>query len=372
MMTSIKILKEPESVLLVGPRGPSVGVGKALLTCCSEDSPRRHPPGPPQTVTDAATGRGTEPPGADRETDRARRSGQNVVDTPESTCRAEAAHGWARGRKCALHSTVYKGQGGALGEEGAHTGVQPLPTPQLRVPASPARAGDMGFMEDSGPPTPPSGWVRDSLSSLCSPPRLHSGPTGGSTPPGFTGDHFPPPPGPTQSPPTDSTPHLSSPLCQTQHVGQEPFTHHLSTARIKPSEQAQRSQVTSSISQYLPPTVPEAPGRQLRQHACLAPPETLRLHTASLLQARLTACGPRSTAVSCLIHVLGASKRVGGCGTPVISERARNPEGQDRGLGATFTGGCHRAPPGPGKWHRWMGGDVQVRTSSRPQTELLG
>lgn len=24
------------------------------------------------------------------------------------------------------------------------------------------------------------------------------------------------------------------------------------------------------------------------------------------------------------------------------------------------------------KWHRWMGGDFQVRTSSRPQTELLG
>ena len=188
MMTSIKILKEPESALLVGPGGPSVGIGKALLTCCSEDSPRQHPPGPPQTVTDAATGRGTEPPGVDRETDppgadretdppranretnRARRSGQNVVDMPESTCRAEAAHGWARGQKCALHSTVYKGQGGALGEEGAHMGVQPLPTPQLRVPASPACAGDVGFTEDSGPPTPPSGWVRDSLSSLRPPP----------------------------------------------------------------------------------------------------------------------------------------------------------------------------------------------------------
>ena len=103
-------------------------------------------------------------------------------------------------------------------------------------------------------------------------PCLHPGPTGGSAPPGFTRDRFPPPPGPTPSPSTDSTPRLSTLLCQTQHVGQEPFTRHLSNACIKPREQAQRSQATSCITQHLPPTLPEAPGRQLRQHACVAPP----------------------------------------------------------------------------------------------------
>ena len=68
-------------------------------------------------------------------------------------------------RECtALHSL--QRAGGTLGEEGAHAGVQPLPAPQLGAPATPVRAGGMEFTEDNGPPTPPSGQIRDSLSSF--------------------------------------------------------------------------------------------------------------------------------------------------------------------------------------------------------------
>ena len=68
-------------MLLVGPGGPSVGIGEALLTRGSEDSPHWHPPGPPQTVTDAATGRDRATRSRQREprragTDRTTRSPQ--------------------------------------------------------------------------------------------------------------------------------------------------------------------------------------------------------------------------------------------------------------------------------------------------------
>ena len=391
-------------MLLVGPGGPIVGVGEALLTCSSKDSPRRHPPGPPQRVAGAdrdrttrnrerqnhrepteteppradreteppgadrdrttrnqerqnhpepreteppgadrdrttrnqerqnhpepteteppGTNRETEPPGADRDrttrsrqrqnhpepterqnhpepteteppgtnreteplepteteppgTDRemtqARRSGQSMDGHARINLQSRGSPWLGEGPECALHSTVYKGQGAPWGRKGPTrvcSPFQPLSSgPQQplcvqeawssqRTMALPPRPQDR-----SGTPFPP--FVL---------PCLHSGPTGGSAPPGFTRDHFPPPPGPTPSPPTDSTPRLSTLLCQTQHVGQEPFTCQLSNARIKPREQAQRSQATSCITQHLPPTLLEAPGHQLRQHACAAPP----------------------------------------------------------------------------------------------------
>ena len=47
-------------MLVVGPGAPIVGVGEALLTRSSEDSPRRHPPGPPQRVAGADRDRTTQ------------------------------------------------------------------------------------------------------------------------------------------------------------------------------------------------------------------------------------------------------------------------------------------------------------------------
>lgn len=341
-------------MLLVGPRGSQCGVGKALLTCCSEDSPRRHPQGLPDSDRQRP-----------QERDRTTRSRQRRLSQTQWTeCGGHArinlqsrGSPWlGEGRKCALHSTVYKGQGGALGEGRGPHGCAAPSSPSAQGPSKPRTCRRHG-LHGGQRPSPPH--PRDGSGTPFPPfvlPRLHSGPTRRKHAPRVHRDHFPPPPGPTQSPPTDSAPPVL-PALPNPTRGPEPFTHHLSTARIKPSEQAQRSQVTSSISQYLPPTVPEAPGASAQTACLLGPTETLRLHTASLLQAPTSPpVAPRSTAVSCLIHVLGASKRVGGCGTPVISERlGTRKEGRTGAWGPRSREDVW-APPGPGSGiDGWVG-----------------
>lgn len=150
-----------------------------------------------------------------------------------------------RGRKCALHSTVYKGQGRLWGRRGPTRVCSPS-NPSAQGPSKPRTCRRHGPMEDSGPSHPTLGMGQGLPFSLC-PLPASTRPTGGSTPPGVHKGPLPPPPGPTQSPPTDPRPTCPPRSAKPNTWGQEPFTHHLSTARIKPSEQAQRSQVTSSI-----------------------------------------------------------------------------------------------------------------------------
>ena len=234
----------------------------------------------------------------------------------------------------ALHSL--QRAGGTLGEEGAHAGVQPLPAPQLGAPATPVRAGGMEFTEDNGPPTPPSGQIRDSLSSFRPPlpplrthrrkcaPRVHTGPlpTSSRAHPVSTHRLHAPPVHPALPNPTRGLGalHMSAVKCphQAQGTGSEKssdFLHHTASATHSPGGPRASAQTAC-----------------LRGPTCGAgvvdPPETLCLHTASPRQAWLTVCSPQSTALSCLVHVLRAPERVGGSGTPVISAWAGNQGGR--------------------------------------------
>ena len=213
----------------------------------------------------------------------------------------------------ALHSS--QRAGAALGEVGAHGGGQPLPAPRLTVPGTPTCAGDTGFKEDSGRPTPPSGQVRDSFSFLPPPPpplrtrwgkhtpRVPTGPL-----PTSTRAHRAP------SPPAVSMPRLpsanpnmwarspsrvicqmpaSSPGSRLREVKRLPASH--SICHMLP----RRLQGVSSDSSL----APAGPGWLIRQG-----PSVFTRRACGRL------CSLPAGPVFCLVHVLRAPERVGALG----------------------------------------------------------
>ena len=379
MMTSTKILKGARIGVGGGPRGPHCGCRGSLA-----DTQLRGQSTPSSTRASPESGRSrqrqnhpdpteTEPPRTDREMTQARLSGYSMdgharinlqsrgspwlVEGPEvctalhSLQRAGGRLGGGRGpRGCAAPSS----NPCACRRHGVHRGQWPS-HPALRM------GQGLPFLPSSSPASTqdpleevrPQGSHGTASHLLQGPPRLHPQTPRPACPPCSAK------PNTWARSPSRVTCQMpaSSPGSRLREVKRLPASHSICHPLSR------RPRGVSSDSTLAWPHLRGRGGRSTR--------DPLSSHGK-----------PTAGSAHCLrptVHgsfLLGpcpqSSRAGGGLWDPSDLRMVWEPGGQERGLGATFAGGCHREPPGPGKWHRWMGGDFQVRTSSRPRTELLG